>query len=93
MQKMSSDEKQKIVETLNSKGARLPCPRCGNTSFTLLDGYFEQPIQSELVSRFIISGPSIPSVVVICNKCGYMSQHAIGVLGLMPNKEKKHEPK
>lgn len=80
---MSQEQKQKIIKALEERGAKLPCPRCGNQSFTLLEGYFNQTIQSEL-SGIIIGGPSIPSVVIACTRCGFLSQHALGALGLLP---------
>ena len=41
-----------------------------------------------------IGGPSIPSIITACSRCGYLSQHALGVLGLLPNKtEKKKDNK
>jgi hypothetical protein len=86
MQKMSPEQKQKIADALNLRKANHPCPRCGNNNFTLLDGYFSQPIQQDL-KGIVLGGPSIPSAVVVCNQCGYMSQHALGVLNLLPIKE------
>ena len=79
---MSQEQKQKIIKALEEREAKLPCPRCGNGSFTLLDGYLNQTIQQDLIG-ITIGGPSIPSVVVACNRCGYLSQHALGVLGLL----------
>lgn len=83
MQKLDETQKQQIIKALDERGAKLPCPRCGNNNFTLLDGYFNQTIQTEL-KGMVIGGPSIPSVVVACNRCGFLSQHAIGALGLLP---------
>ena len=86
MQELSQEQKQRIIKALKDRGAKLPCPRCGNDSFTLLDGYFNQTIQTEL-KGMVIGGPSIPSAVVACNRCGYLSQHALGALGLLPKEE------
>jgi len=83
---MTPEEKEKIVEVLNKKKAISPCPRCENNTFTLMDGYFNQVLQQG-VPDIRLSGPAIPSVIVVCNKCGYMSQHALGVLGLIPAKK------
>lgn len=83
MAELSSDQKRRIVEALEKAGAKLPCPRCGNGNFALLDGYFNQPVQMEL-GGLVLGGPSVPSVVVVCNRCGYLSQHALGVLQLLP---------
>lgn len=90
MKKLSEDEKKKIITALNDRGATLPCPRCNNNNFTLLDGYLNQTIQTEL-KGLVIGGPSIPSVVVACNRCGFLSQHALGVLGLLPSEEGKND--
>lgn len=80
---MKPEEKEKIIKTLENKLAKLPCPRCNNQQFSLVDGYFSQPIQENL-GGIVLGGPSIPSVVVVCNKCGFISQHALGALGLLP---------
>ncbi len=86
---MTPETKQEIVNALQQRGAVLPCPRCGNNNFTLLDGYFNQAIQESL-NNIVIGGAAVPSVIVACNKCGYMSQHALGVLGLMPSQGEQH---
>lgn len=88
MEAIFSEEKQKIYEAIKKK-AILPCPRCGTKNFTLLDGYFNQGILQKLTSDLTIGGPTVPSVVVLCSNCGYMSQHALGVLELMPTNEEK----
>jgi len=83
MNPLSPDQKQEIIKALERAGAKLPCPRCGNSRFTLLDGYFNQPIQSE-VAGLVLGGLSVPSAVVVCTQCGFLSQHALGALGLLP---------
>ncbi|MCX8514660.1 MAG: hypothetical protein ORN24_03750 [Burkholderiales bacterium] len=88
---MTQDEKNKIAKTITERGALLPCPRCGKNQFTLADGYVNTPLQNAL-NEFIIGGPSIPSVAVICTNCGYISNHAIGVLGLMPANPQEAKP-
>lgn len=85
---LDDPQKRRILDALNQRGANLPCPRCGNKHFVLVDGYFSQSIQSELTG-LILGGPSLPSVVIVCNKCGFLCQHALGVLGLI-TEESKH---
>ena len=85
---LSQTQKENIIKALADRGVKLPCPRCGKNSFTLLDGYFNQTIQTQL-GGMVIGGPSVPSVVVVCTNCGYLSQHAIGTLGLLPKEEGK----
>ena len=86
MSTLSDERKAQIIAALEKSGAKLPCPRCGNKTFSLIDGYFNQTLQFQL-GGITLGGPSIPTVVVACNQCGFLSQHAIGVLGLLSNKE------
>ncbi len=87
---MTEEQKKQIVAALEERGAKLPCPRCGNPSFTLLDGYFNQTIQTD-PKGMVIGGTSVPSVVIACTRCGYLSQHALGGLGLLPKAEATNE--
>lgn len=68
----------------------LVCPRCGNAGFTIIDGIFNQPLQSEM-SGLVLGGPSIPSAVTACQRCGFIAQHALGALGFLPTEE-EHKP-
>ena len=38
-------------------------------------------------------GPSIPSGVVVCTKCGHLEFFALGALGLLPKKEDSSDGK
>ena len=87
---MDKAQKDKIIQKLVEKGAVLPCPRCGNKEFTIIDGYFNQTLQDEL-QGLVIGGPSIPSVVTACGRCGFLAQHALGALGMLPPQEKEGE--
>ncbi len=82
MKNIPDKEKKIIIKTLKEKGATLSCPGCDDYSFTLLDGYFNQIIQKK-GNSVRLEGYALPSVVVVCDNCGYMRQHALGALGLM----------
>ena len=86
MKEPGKNRQKEIMKALEEREAKLPCPRCANRSFTLVDGYFNHFIQQEL-SGVSIGGPSIPTAVVVCNKCGWLAEHALGVLGLLPKEE------
>lgn len=90
---MNEQEKKKIIQELESRGVKNSCPRCSNSNFVLLDGYFNHPIQPELSNGMVIGGPSVPAVVTACSRCGFLSTHAMGVLGLLDkngnNKDEK----
>ncbi|MCC6159186.1 MAG: hypothetical protein IT350_14145 [Deltaproteobacteria bacterium] len=70
---------QTVVDALRDAGATRGCPRCGNDSFRILAGYLCHSIQSD--TRGIqIGGPGISTWALVCNRCGFVSQHAIDVL-------------
>lgn len=91
MPELSDAQKREIIAALEKKGANLPCPRCGTKQFTLLDGYFNQPIQVNM-SGLVLGGPTVPSAVVVCTNCGFIAQHALGAIGLL-QKESGEEVK
>lgn len=80
---LTQSEKDRIVSELEARGATLPCPRCGNGTFAVVGGYFNHFIQASL-SGVNLGGPSIPTAVVVCAKCGWVAEHALGTLGLLP---------
>lgn len=86
MEILTQEQKDLIAKSLQERGAKLPCPRCGNDKFIVVDGYFVQTLQKQMTGM-TIGGTSIPSAVVACNKCGFLIQHALGVLGLLRRKE------
>lgn len=77
---MDDARKQRIIEALSSKGLQA-CPRCRNSNFEFLGETFlglqDQP------GTLVIGGPSIPVALVACTNCGFISQHALGALGLL----------
>jgi len=81
-----SPRQKKIAEALNERGANLPCPRCGSTDFSVFEDYGSHLLTHDLRS---LTGKSIPTAVIICLKCGYVCEHALGGLQLMPKKDKK----
>ena len=88
---MNSEE---IIQILKDKKATKPCPACGQDSFTLLDGDLTQ----EFMASGALSGSAFPSaglalqpgrrllnyIVLVCDNCGYLRQHAMKPLGITP---------
>ena len=82
---LSESQRQEIVQKLTSKVPDLKCPICGNQHFTIVDGYFTFTIQKDL-QNIQLGGTTIPTIAIICNNCGFVSSHALGVLGLLSKK-------
>lgn len=86
---LSQEEKQEIVNRLNERIHELTCPMCHQRGgFIIADGYFNNTMQDD-IKKVHIGGTSIPTIAIVCNRCGFVSQHALGVLGLLPNNENK----
>ena len=88
--KMPEEIRLKIQKTLEERGAMLPCPRCGNRSFILADGFISPSIQTDL-NTYVMGGRNIPAAIVVCDNCGYMSMHSVGVLDLMDELKAKRD--
>jgi ribosomal protein S27AE len=80
---LSEARKQQIIDALREHGAERPCPRCGNVDFLLIDGYFHRGVQSRL-DRIEVGGQGVPTIALVCNQCGFIAEHALGALGLLP---------
>jgi uncharacterized Zn finger protein len=83
---MTSEEIIKIIE---EKKATLPCPACGKYAFTLVDAEFiqESSVKQWLASLAFSDLPSPRSlnyIVLVCDNCGYIRQHAMKPLGITP---------
>ena len=79
---MTSDE---IIQILKDKQATKPCPACGHDGFTLVDGDFTQ--ESTGWGRTLLTGAgrrSLDYIVLGCDNCGYLRQHAMKPLGITP---------
>ena len=87
MDELSQTQRAAIVKALEERGVNKPCPRCGNSTFSLVGGYFNHFIQTQL-GGVSIGGPSIPTAVVVCSKCGWLAEHALGVLNLLPDERR-----
>ena len=84
---LTDQQKQDIVNRIREKAPNLQCPMCKTKAFSLADGYFVNTMQSDFNS-LSLGGQAIPTVAIICNNCGFVSQHAVGSLGLLPKENK-----
>jgi phage terminase large subunit GpA-like protein len=76
---ISSADKQRIVSALKSRGAG-SCPRCDDSQWTVSE-YSRIEVQ-ETSARNGGSSVTIPAVMIVCQHCGFIAQHALQPLGL-----------
>ena len=79
---MSADDKHRIVAALKTRGAG-SCPRCQNSQWTVSE-YSRIEVQAT-IARNSAEGTTIPAVMIVCENCGFISQHALQPLGIWPN--------
>ena len=85
---LPKEKREELVKKLKSKGIHLICPMCGNTEFALIDGYSSINLQKDY-HGVSITGKAIPVTGIVCRKCGFVSLHALGTLGLLEKDIKK----
>jgi len=82
-------DRDKIAKKLSEKGATRPCHRCGQNSFTVLEGFTNIHIQDRFSAGLVIGGPSVPVAHIACNNCGAITSHALGALDMLPQEGAK----
>lgn len=78
---LTSAQQEQIVHRLRELGATLPCPRCGASSFSVVKKLGAMPVDPAL-SVAGVEGMALPAALLVCNQCGFLSSHALTVLGL-----------
>lgn len=79
---MEEARKNEIISVLERKIKKIECPMCHQRHFEILEGYISDMLQSDY-HNIVIGGHTIPSIVLVCSNCGFISKHALGALGLM----------
>ena len=85
---MDSNRLNQIITALNSKDVNQPCPRCSSSKFSVVGeseiAVKRLPAQVGLISGLAGLGfhTTMPTIIVTCDNCGYISQHAQASLGL-----------
>ncbi|MEG0588209.1 MAG: hypothetical protein RR506_09930 [Akkermansia sp.] len=72
-----------IVEAIFSKiKTKYQCPMCHiNKGSFIADGIIANSLQNpEHKNSFQLGGTTMPAISLVCSNCGFISQHAIGVL-------------
>jgi len=84
---MLTNEKKKILkDRIEERIDTFSCPMCHNDDFIIGDGYFINVLNDNL-SKLTLEGKGIPTIPIICKNCGFISQHALGMLELLSGEE------
>lgn len=79
---ISTDDKHKIVAALKARGAG-SCPRCRDSQWTVSE-YSRIEVQATM-DRNSAERTTIPAVMIVCEHCGFIAQHALQPLGVWPH--------
>jgi hypothetical protein len=77
-----ADDKHKIVAALKARGAG-SCPRCNDSQWTVSE-FLRIDVQATM-ERESSHRTTIPAIMVVCEHCGFISQHALQPLGIWPH--------
>ena len=84
---MRKFESREFLNALDerTKGHAIPtCPYCGGTDLAVSSKVAKVIIDEDIDAISI--GPTIPSGLIVCKKCGHLNFFAIGALGLLKEK-------
>lgn len=76
---ISADDKHRIVAALKARGAG-SCPRCRDSQWTVSE-YSRIEVQATM-DRNSEERTTIPAVMIVCEHCGFIAQHALQPLGI-----------
>lgn len=76
---MNKEVEAQILEALNQKLKIFKCPICQKSEAFVADGFILNNLQQSF-SGISFEGNSVPTVMVICRHCGFVSQFALGVI-------------
>jgi hypothetical protein len=79
---ISADDKHRIVAALKARGAG-SCPRCRDSQWTVSE-YSRIEVQATM-ERDTAEGTTIPAIMIVCENCGFIAQHALQPLGVWPH--------
>lgn len=79
---ISADDKHRIVAALKARGAG-SCPRCRDSQWTVSE-YSRIEVQATM-ERNSVDRTTIPTIMIVCEHCGFIAQHALQPLGVWPH--------
>jgi hypothetical protein len=82
MKRLTGTQKAIIETALRHAGAVSPCPRCGHEVASIADGYMIEFLQAQLRNIVVGGNNRLPCAVSTCDRCGFLSMHALAALGL-----------
>jgi len=80
---MDEVEKNRILNRFRELIPQPECPMCHGRHFSVVDSYPINPVAEDYRKPNPLIRRSIPTVAVVCVKCGFISQHSMAAMGLL----------
>lgn len=85
--------KELVLNKLEGVLKILECPMCHYNQFIIADGFVHEKLYQKYDRINSDDKKSIPAVAIICKQCGFISNHSIGILGLLNKEEEMNDEK
>ena len=87
---MDRNQINEVIAALNRKRVTQPCPRCSSSNFSVVGESEISVVQPPpppqgllgLMGSSLPTKTTMPVIIVTCDNCGYVSQHALAALDL-----------
>ena len=79
-----ADRREEVAQKINEVKATLPCDRCGQKTFSIVEGFTNINLQDSVSADLMLGGRSIPVAHIACDNCGALTAHALGALNMLP---------
>ena len=85
---IDKENKELVLKKLEGVLKILECPMCHHNQFIIADGFVHEKLYQKYDRINSDDKKSIPAIAIICKHCGFISNHSIGILGLLKKDEK-----
>lgn len=79
---ISRELRMKIAREIRKRIPNLRCPMCGSERMDVESGFIHNHLTTQKLEPRLF-GVSIPSIPLVCQNCGFISQHALGILSVL----------
>jgi hypothetical protein len=86
------NDQNDIVHKLKHKNVSDKCVRCKKYNLVLLNDIYDMKIVSKSKDEnenVVFNDTFLPCFVILCQNCGFMMHHSVGILGLLDKNVEK----
>jgi predicted nucleic-acid-binding Zn-ribbon protein len=77
---MDKNKLKEVIDALNRRNVNQACPRCASNNFSVIGEseitVTQPPVSFGLLGSLSPAKTTMPIIVITCDNCGFVSQHA-----------------